>query len=170
MFTVPEPTDNWEDEINEESEVICKNALVDESVVGLAVAGSKWESNLVFQFERVGYFVVDNDTTKGNIVFNQTVGLKEDSAKGKGGGEKKVDAAAQAKKDAQNEIKRKREERNKLTEAEFFMKAEEFAGKFSKYDDTGFPTHTADGEALTKSAGKKLKKELDKHKKARSKK
>ncbi|MFV8341562.1 glutamine--tRNA ligase/YqeY domain fusion protein [Flavobacterium sp. XS2P39] len=30
-----------------------------------------------FQFQRLGYFNVDNDTTEGKIVFNKTVGLKD---------------------------------------------------------------------------------------------
>ncbi|XP_061395733.1 probable glutamine--tRNA ligase [Musca vetustissima] len=34
-----------------------------------------------FQFERVGFFSVDPDTTKDKIVFNRTVGLKEDAGK-----------------------------------------------------------------------------------------
>ncbi|CAG9840357.1 unnamed protein product [Diabrotica balteata] len=34
-----------------------------------------------FQFERIGFFSVDPDSTKNNLVFNQTVGLKEDAGK-----------------------------------------------------------------------------------------
>ncbi|KAH8284209.1 hypothetical protein KR054_012238 [Drosophila jambulina] len=34
-----------------------------------------------FQFERIGFFSVDPDTTKDHIVFNRTVGLKEDAGK-----------------------------------------------------------------------------------------
>lgn len=34
-----------------------------------------------FQFERIGFFCVDKDTSKDNLVFNLTVGLKEDSGK-----------------------------------------------------------------------------------------
>jgi len=34
-----------------------------------------------FQFERNGYFTVDKDTAKNKIVFNLTVGLKEDAGK-----------------------------------------------------------------------------------------
>lgn len=34
-----------------------------------------------FQFERIGFFSVDPDTTKDKIVFNRTVGLKEDAGK-----------------------------------------------------------------------------------------
>ncbi|XP_050517248.1 probable glutamine--tRNA ligase [Diabrotica virgifera virgifera] len=34
-----------------------------------------------FQFERIGFFSLDPDSTKHNLVFNQTVGLKEDAGK-----------------------------------------------------------------------------------------
>ncbi|BFF89765.1 probable glutamine--tRNA ligase [Drosophila madeirensis] len=34
-----------------------------------------------FQFERIGFFSVDPDTSNNRIVFNRTVGLKEDSGK-----------------------------------------------------------------------------------------
>jgi len=34
-----------------------------------------------FQFQRLGYFVVDNDTTENNLVFNKTVGLRDTWAK-----------------------------------------------------------------------------------------
>ncbi|KAH8382986.1 hypothetical protein KR009_006156 [Drosophila setifemur] len=34
-----------------------------------------------FQFERIGFFSVDTDTSKDHIVFNRTVGLKEDAGK-----------------------------------------------------------------------------------------
>lgn len=34
-----------------------------------------------FQFQRIGYFCVDNDSTTGNLVFNRTVGLKDTWAK-----------------------------------------------------------------------------------------
>jgi len=166
LFTVPEPTENWEDELNLDSEIVIKDAMVDESVLTCCVTKDKWDSNPSFQFERVGYYVVDDDSKDGALVFNETVGLREDSGKKES---KKVDSAAQAKKDAQNEARRKREERNKLTEEEFFQKAEEFQGLYSKFDETGFPTHDKEGKELTKSAVKKLKKELEKHKKARAK-
>lgn len=36
-----------------------------------------------FQFERIGFFSVDTDSRKGHVVFNKTVGLKEDAGKSK---------------------------------------------------------------------------------------
>ena len=34
-----------------------------------------------FQFQRIGYFCVDPDTTADNLVFNRTVGLRDSWAK-----------------------------------------------------------------------------------------
>jgi hypothetical protein len=39
------------------------------------------------------------------------------------------------------------------------------ASLYSKYDNDGIPTHTTDGEPLSKSQFKKLKKDWDKQKK-----
>ena len=44
-----------------------------------SVDGSK--SGERFQFERLGYFIVDKDSTKGNLVFNRTVTLRDAWAK-----------------------------------------------------------------------------------------
>ena len=83
LFTVPEPTDQWEEEINPESEVVYPHAIVDPSVREVVDAKDvdKWKSNTALQFERMGYFVVDQDTTydsksnSGKLVFNRTVSL-----------------------------------------------------------------------------------------------
>ena len=50
------------------------DGLVDASVKG-AKAFTK------FQFERIGFFSVDPDSSLDRIVFNRTVGLKEDKGK-----------------------------------------------------------------------------------------
>jgi len=34
-----------------------------------------------FQFERVGYFCVDPDTTEGKLIFNRTIALRDSWAK-----------------------------------------------------------------------------------------
>ncbi|XP_072399893.1 probable glutamine--tRNA ligase [Diabrotica undecimpunctata] len=49
-------------------------SLADKSLVTAKVSDK-------FQFERIGFFSVDPDSTKNNLVFNQTVGLKEDAGK-----------------------------------------------------------------------------------------
>jgi len=61
-------------DINPESLKVLDSALCDVSVLG-AKPGD------YFQFERVGYFCVDPDSTPENLVFNLTVSLKEDSKK-----------------------------------------------------------------------------------------
>jgi glutaminyl-tRNA synthetase len=52
------------------------------------VTGAKLEPSLAnakvgdrFQFERVGYFCLDRDSTPGNLVFNRTLPLKDSWAK-----------------------------------------------------------------------------------------
>lgn len=50
-----------------------------QSLVDTSVTGAKAFSK--FQFERTGFFSVDPDSTKDCLVFNRTVGLKEDKGK-----------------------------------------------------------------------------------------
>jgi glutaminyl-tRNA synthetase len=168
LFTEPEPSDRWEEELNTKSEVVHPNAIVDPSVLSLVDKKDvdKWKSNQALQFERLGYFVVDIDTTfdsttkEGKLVFNRTVSLKEDKAI-------KVN-------DAEAEQKRKHTEQQRNAAAardvlmtiepkDLFKLAPEYEGKYSKFDDTGLPTHLADGTEVTKSARKKLEKERTKH-------
>ncbi|GAX16830.1 glutaminyl-tRNA synthetase [Fistulifera solaris] len=172
LFTVPEPSDLWEDEINPDSEQVFVNALIDPSVAEVIDVKDidKWKSNTALQLERFGFFVVDLDTTfdsktrKGSIVLNRTVSLKED--KGKSGGEKSAPVNDGRKVVSAEE----REARMNIAPEDFFRLAPEYNGKFSKFDDEGFPTHDEEGKEVTKSMAKKLKKELDKHKKLVSKK
>ena len=49
-------------------------ALVDRSVEG-AVELDK------FQFERIGYFCVDENSTENRLVFNRTLAMKENTTK-----------------------------------------------------------------------------------------
>jgi glutaminyl-tRNA synthetase len=81
LFMREEPNDEtWEEELNPESEVVLKNALVDSSF--LHYLG---EPDKHVQFERIGYFVIDKDSVihkgedakKSKIVLNLTVGLKD---------------------------------------------------------------------------------------------
>ena len=69
-----------------------RKALADKSILGSKVAD---HNNVVymnlyvaifqvydrFQFERLGFFSVDPDSEKKKLVFNLTVGLKEDAGK-----------------------------------------------------------------------------------------
>eukprot|EP01094_Clydonella_sp_ATCC50884_P008021 TRINITY_DN1729_c1_g1_i2.p1 TRINITY_DN1729_c1_g1~~TRINITY_DN1729_c1_g1_i2.p1 ORF type:complete len:466 (-),score=162.87 TRINITY_DN1729_c1_g1_i2:341-1738(-) len=76
LFTDPRPAslgDDWMSAINPTSEVVLPG-YVDSFVAGAPV-GSK------FQFERVGYFTVDKDSTSELMVCNRTVSLRAASSK-----------------------------------------------------------------------------------------
>ncbi|MGN1393706.1 MAG: glutamine--tRNA ligase [Succinivibrionaceae bacterium] len=77
LFNVPNPgsAEDFLSTINKESLTIVENACVEPSL-GEANIGDS------FQFERTGYFCVDNKlSTSEKKVFNLTVALKEDSSK-----------------------------------------------------------------------------------------
>ena len=61
---------DWKDTINPASLEVVREARV-EPALGGARAGDR------FQFERLGYFCVDPDSTDGRLVFNRTVALKD---------------------------------------------------------------------------------------------
>ncbi|XP_051913485.1 glutamine--tRNA ligase [Hippocampus zosterae] len=61
-------------DINPNSMQVVNSAFVDTSVKGAKVLDR-------FQFERVGYFSLDPDSTSDKLVFNRTVTLKEDPGK-----------------------------------------------------------------------------------------
>lgn len=169
LFTVPEPTDRWEEELNANSEVIHPNAYIDPSVSKSFLASllSKWGSNPAFQFERFGYFAVDTDTTydglSGLLVFNRTVKLKEDDFK-KQLSQAELDAIEQRQAN-QRKAKEMKEARLKIDPLNLFKEASEYVGKYATFNDKGVPLTLADGTPVTKSAAKKLEKELVKHKK-----
>ena len=169
LFTVPEPTDLWEDELNPTSEVVYPTAMIDPSVREVIDYRSvdKWKSNVALQLERFGYFCVDYETTfdpqtkQGRIVLNRTVSLKEESFK-------KVltpaeEAALEKRRDKAKKEAEEKKSRMLIAPQDFFKLAPEYAGKYSQYDETGLPTHDADGLELTNSARKKLKGKRDKH-------
>jgi len=62
------------DFINPNSLKINKNAFVEPSLANVKIGDN-------FQFQRLGYFNVDTDSTSENIVFNRTVALKDSWAK-----------------------------------------------------------------------------------------
>lgn len=77
LFTVEDPTNgdkDFKEYINPDSLKVISNAFVEPSLHEI----NKGDS---FQFLRKGYFVVDRDSTKDKIVFNQTVSLKDSWAK-----------------------------------------------------------------------------------------
>lgn len=177
LFTVPEPTDLWEEELNRKtSEVVYPNAIIDPSVCEYVDRKyvDKWHSNRALQFERIGYFVVDEETTfdsekhmagdggAGALVFNRTVSLKEETAK-------KQITAEEAEKINARKLKVKadkeaKEIRMTIAPEDLFRVAPEYVGMYSKFDGDGIPTHfTKEDVELTKSAMKKLLKIKQKH-------
>ena len=69
----PDELPNWLEDINPDSLKVVR-PLIDQSLTKVAPGQA-------FQFERVGFFVVDQDSNSDNIVFNRTVGLKESKEK-----------------------------------------------------------------------------------------
>jgi glutaminyl-tRNA synthetase len=79
LFTAKDPMDvpegsDWRSGINRESCEVLAGALL-EPALGGAKPGEH------FQFERLGYFVVDPDSRAGAPVYNRTVGLKDSWAR-----------------------------------------------------------------------------------------
>lgn len=59
---------------NKDTLTVMNETLIDQSVKGAKIYDR-------FQFERIGFFSIDTDTTANKLVFNKTVALKEDSGK-----------------------------------------------------------------------------------------
>lgn len=79
LFTVENPSEDKRDFrelLNPDSLKVLRSCKI-ESYAKNAKPGSK------FQFQRIGYFCVDPDSTDGNIVFNRTVSLKDSWSKTK---------------------------------------------------------------------------------------
>jgi len=80
LFTCEDPNHveeggrDFTDNLNPLSLEVLPQCKVEPSLAG-AVAGNR------FQFERLGYFCVDRDSSAGKLVFNRTVALKDTWAK-----------------------------------------------------------------------------------------
>lgn len=75
LFTVEDPGgDNWRDFVNPHSLDVLNQCKAEPSLVKAKVEDR-------FQFERLGYFCVDADSTGGDLVFNRTVTLRDTWAK-----------------------------------------------------------------------------------------
>ena len=79
LFTKPDPNQVEEGQdftanLNPESLTVLNGCKLEPSLAN-AAAGSR------YQFERLGYFCVDRDSTPGRLVFNRTVALKDAWAK-----------------------------------------------------------------------------------------
>lgn len=73
----PAELDDWLGDLNPHSKVVVPGAYAVPSLGSASVGDS-------FQFERLGYFVVDKDSTTEKLVFNRTVTLRD--SYGKAGG------------------------------------------------------------------------------------
>lgn len=65
---------DWKADLNDDSKIIMSNAIVEPSLIG----SNEYDH---FQFERKGYFVVDEDSTPETLVFNRTLELKSKNLK-----------------------------------------------------------------------------------------
>jgi glutaminyl-tRNA synthetase len=75
LFTVEEPGgDNWKEFINPKSLESLKGCKVEPSL-----ASARPQDRM--QFERIGYFCVDNDSRQGGLIFNRAVTLRDTWAK-----------------------------------------------------------------------------------------
>ncbi|URE10189.1 glutaminyl-tRNA synthetase [Musa troglodytarum] len=71
----PSELEDWLSDLNPDSKEVIPEAYAVPSLAN-AVLGDK------FQFERLGYFAVDTDSTPGKLVFNRTVTLRDSYSKG----------------------------------------------------------------------------------------
>jgi glutaminyl-tRNA synthetase len=67
--------DGFLSDVSDNSLTVLKDARADKYLLASAKTYDK------FQFERLGFFSVDPDTTKDKLVINRTVSLKEDAGK-----------------------------------------------------------------------------------------
>ena len=79
LFKSPEPMgiDEWEKDLNPNSLVI-QHGFIDQFTLANAQCPDVKEKQ--YQFERVGYFIVDKDSTPSNLVFNRTCQLRATAA------------------------------------------------------------------------------------------
>ncbi|MGN0229894.1 MAG: glutamine--tRNA ligase/YqeY domain fusion protein [Muribaculaceae bacterium] len=80
LFMVENPSAETEKDFREllnPDSLKVTTALIEPYLAENAVAGNK------YQFQRIGYFCVDKDSTPDNIIFNKTIGLKDSWAKEK---------------------------------------------------------------------------------------
>ena len=67
---VADPSLDWKSNFNPNSLIVLNNAMLEPSL-------AQGKPGDRFQFERMGYFCVDAETTSGRLVFNRTVTLKD---------------------------------------------------------------------------------------------
>nr|CCA16832.1 unnamed protein product [Albugo laibachii Nc14] len=161
LFKVPDLSSaaidgtDWEQLVDMNgSEHVFPNARIDPESIEKNV-----KPDVAVQFERVGYFVMDEDSTATRLVLNQIVALRE-------GGSLSHELASTndqktSRKDQQAQQLAAKVDKAKIPPHEFFRQQTEL---YSAFDSDGVPTHNAAGDALTKTLQKKLKKEFEKQK------
>ena len=79
LFAVENPSADTEHDfrelLNPESLRVITDAKIEPFLAENAQVGDK------YQFQRIGYFCVDEDSTEGRLGFNRTIGLKDSWAK-----------------------------------------------------------------------------------------
>ena len=79
LFAVENPSADTEHDfrelLNPDSLRVITDAKIEPFLAETAKEGD------TFQFQRIGYFTVDQDSTEGHLVFNRTIGLKDSWAK-----------------------------------------------------------------------------------------
>jgi glutaminyl-tRNA synthetase len=82
LFAVENPSADTEHDfrelLNPDSLRVITDAKIEPFLAETAKVGD------TFQFQRIGYFTVDQDSTEGHLVFNRTIGLKDSWAKQQG--------------------------------------------------------------------------------------
>ena len=82
LFAVENPSADTEHDfrelLNPDSLRVINDAKIEPFLAETAKVGD------TFQFQRIGYFTVDPDTTEGHLIFNRTIGLKDSWAKQQG--------------------------------------------------------------------------------------
>ncbi len=82
LFAVENPSADTEHDfrelLNPDSLRVITDAKIEPFLAETAQVGD------TFQFQRIGYFCVDQDSTEGHLVFNRTIGLKDSWAKQQG--------------------------------------------------------------------------------------
>jgi glutaminyl-tRNA synthetase len=191
LFKTEEPSDDdWEADLNPDSEVVLSNARVDPSIFLWNPMEEK-----SFQFERIGFFTVDKDSSlpaaykapespslatgtsqdftveqldtvtasakDAKLVLNLTVALASSKPKASAA---KAAGPNRSRKEEQMAAAAEKERMKSIPPQEMF-KVGANEGLYKEYDADGIPTVLENGEPVTKSAGKKLKKEWEKQKK-----
>ncbi len=66
-----EPDRDFREMLNPDSLKVVKNIKIEPYAAQIATPGAK------LQFQRIGYFTPDYDSTPDHLVFNRTIGLKD---------------------------------------------------------------------------------------------